>query len=120
MDNSDEVLKALTEKILKFRDERNWSQFHDPKNLAVAISLEASELQEIFLWNTTEESKKISDEKVTKIKNELADLFIFMTYMCDHFEIDLLDAVKKKLLINNDKYPVDKAKNSSRKYTEFI
>jgi NTP pyrophosphatase (non-canonical NTP hydrolase) len=98
---------------------RNWSQFHDPKNLIQAISIEAGELQEIFLWKTTEESKKITTDETQKVKNELADIFIFMTYLCNHFGIDLLDAVECKLQLNAEKYPVSKSKGNRQKYTEL-
>ena len=113
--NLDSVIKS----IIKFRDERDWIQYHDPKNLAEAISIEAAELQELFLWLTTEQAKDLTDDKVQRVKEEIADIFIFMTYLCNHFEIDLLDAVESKVQENYVKYPIEKAKGSSKKYTEI-
>ena len=112
-------LDKTIQKIIQFRDNRDWLQYHDPKNLVQAISIEAAELQEIFLWLTTEESKNLSPEKVQKVKDELADIFIFMTYLCNHFEINLLEAVQNKLQKNEMKYPVQKSKGSSKKYNEL-
>ena len=113
--NLDSVIKS----IIKFRDERDWIQYHDPKNLAEAISIEAAELQELFLWLTTEQAKDLTDDKVQRVKEEIADIFIFMTYLCNHFEIDLLEAVENKVQENYVKYPIEKAKGSSKKYTEI-
>ena len=113
--NLDSVIKS----IIKFRDERDWIQYHDPKNLAEAISIEAAELQELFLWLTTEQAKDLTDDKVQRVKEEIADIFIFMTYLCNHFEIDLLEAVESKVQENYVKYPIEKAKGSSKKYTEI-
>ena len=112
-------LSSIINEIIQFRDDRDWHQFHDPKNLSEAISIEAAELQEIFLWKSIEESKKLSADKLQKVKNELADIFIFMMYLCDHFDINLLDAVKSKLQKNKVKYPVGQSKGTSTKYTEF-
>ena len=80
-------LDSVIKQIIKFRDDRDWLQYHDPKNLAEAISIEAAELQEIFLWMKTEDSKKLSTNQVKNIREEIADIFIFMTYLCNHFEI---------------------------------
>ena len=113
--NLDSVIKS----IIKFRDDRDWIQYHDPKNLAEAISIEAAELQELFLWLTTEQAKDLTDDKVQRVKEEIADIFIFMTYLCNHFEIDLLEAVENKVQENYVKYPIEKAKGSSKKYTEI-
>jgi NTP pyrophosphatase (non-canonical NTP hydrolase) len=110
---------SLVKRILKFRDDRDWSQYHDPKNLSQAIGIEAAELQEIFLWKTTDESRKLSDKQVSQVKGELADIFIFMTYMCDEFKINLFEEVEKKLLNNEVRYPIEKSKGSSKKYNEL-
>jgi len=112
-------LSLVTDEIIKFRDDRDWLQFHDPKNLSQAISIEAAELQEIFLWKSTEESKSLPPDELQRVKNELADIFIFMIYLGNHFEINLLEAVQKKLQKNKTKYPVEKSKGSSKKYTEL-
>ena len=112
-------LQSIQEKIIAFRNERDWAQFHDPKNLAEALSIEAGELLENFLWKTTEQSRKLSPEELKNVKEEMADIFIFLTYLCDEYKIDLLGEVTKKIDINEAKYPVDKAKGSSKKYTEL-
>lgn len=119
MKSMDGDLKSLTEKIIEFRDERNWSQYHDPKNLSQALGIEAAELQEIFLWKTIEESRKLSEEDISLVKDEIADVFIYLTYLCHEFEIDLFDATLKKIAKNGEKYPIEKAKGSNKKYSEL-
>jgi NTP pyrophosphatase (non-canonical NTP hydrolase) len=111
--------ESIHKKIIEFRDERDWSQFHDPKNLAEALSIEAGELLENFLWKTTEQSRKLTDEEAANLKHEIADIYIFLTYLCHEFKIDLLKEVENKIAVNEAKYPVAKAKGSSRKYTEL-
>ena len=110
-------LEAIQKKILSFRDERDWAQFHDPKNLAEALSIEAGELLENFLWKTTEQSRNLSAEELKNVKEELADIFIFLTYLSEEYKIDLLKEVGNKIAQNASKYPVEKAKGSNRKYT---
>ena len=112
-------LENIRKKIVEFRDQRDWLQYHDPKNLAEAISIESGELLENFLWKTTEESKKPGSKQLGKIKNEIADIFIFLINLCDVLDIDLIDETNKKVDINNTKYPVEKSKGSSRKYSEL-
>lgn len=112
-------MEALFKKILKFRDDRDWAQYHDPKNLSQAISIEAAELQEIFLWKTVAESRNLPVAKIDQIKEELADVFIFMAYLCAEFNIDLLAEVEKKLEKNARRYPIEKSKGRNTKYTEL-
>jgi NTP pyrophosphatase (non-canonical NTP hydrolase) len=112
-------IEALFKKILKFRDDRDWAQYHDPKNLSQAISIEAAELQEIFLWKTVAESRTVPAAKIDQIKEELADIFIFMAYLCAEFNIDLLAEVEKKLEKNARRYPIEKSKGRHAKYTEL-
>jgi len=114
-----EELNSIIKEIIKFRDDRDWLQFHDPKNLSQAISIEAAELQEIFLWKSTEGSKSLSTDQLKMVANEVADIFIFMIYLCNHFGINLLEVVKSKLETNRLKYPVEKSKGTSTKYTEL-
>lgn len=102
--------------ILKFRDDRNWKQFHNPKDLAISISLEASELLEIFQWSGTD---TICTNKKDKIAEELADVVNYCVLMADACGLDLDDIVQKKLVVNNEKYPVNKAKDKSNKYSEL-
>ena len=112
-------LASIQQKIIAFRNERDWSQFHDPKNLAEALSIEAGELLENFLWKTTEQSRNITAEELKNVKEELADIFIFLTYLSEEYKIDLLTEVEKKIAKNETKYPVHKAKGSAKKYTEL-
>jgi len=112
-------LETIQQKIIAFRTERDWSQFHDPKNLAEALSIEAGELLENFLWKTTEQSRNLTAEELKNVKEELADIFIFLTYLCEEYKIDLLKEVENKVAHNAAKYLVEKAKGSNRKYTEL-
>ena len=108
--------KNLYDKIIKFRDERNWSQFHNPKDLAISISLEASELLELFQWKKSEET---IEKNLNKVKDELADIIIYCALMADKTNIDLEEAIEQKLEKNKEKYPVEKAYNSKEKYNEL-
>ena len=112
-------LTQIRQKILAFRNERDWAQFHDPKNLAEAVSIEAGELLENFLWKTTEQSRKLAEEELKNVKEELADIFIFLTYISEEYKIDLLAEVEKKIAKNAAKYPIEKSKGSSKKYTDL-
>jgi dCTP diphosphatase len=108
-------LDSIQQKIIAFRNERDWAQFHDPKNLAEALSIEAGELLENFLWKTNEQSRKLSEEELKNVKEELADIFIYLTYLSVEYQIDLLTEVEKKIAVNAAKYPTLKAKGSSKK-----
>ncbi len=112
-------LDSIQKKIISFRNERDWAQFHDPKNLAEALSIEAGELLENFLWKTTEQSRNLTAEELRNVEEELADIFIFLTYLSNEYKIDLLTEVEKKISANEAKYPVAKAKGSAKKYTEL-
>ena len=108
--------KELEKKVIDFRDERNWKQFHQIKDLLLGLTIEVAELQELFLWKTDEQQAEIDNEK---IKDELADIAIFMIYISKQYNIDLTEAISEKLEKNRLKYPVDKSKNSNKKYNEF-
>lgn len=112
-------LVAISRKALQFRDARDWKQFHDPKNLAEAICIESAELLEKFLWSTSDKSHDINNQKLEEIKEEIADIMIFLMYLCSGLDIDLIQAVESKIQINEQKYPIQKAKGSSEKYREF-
>jgi NTP pyrophosphatase (non-canonical NTP hydrolase) len=111
MANSD--LKELSEKVLKFTQDRDWDQFHNPKDLAIAISIEASELLEAFLW------KKPKEAKSEKIKEELADIINYAILLADKCNLDIYKIVSEKLQINSEKYPIEKAKGTAKKYNEL-
>jgi NTP pyrophosphatase (non-canonical NTP hydrolase) len=109
-------LDELIDKIVAFRDERNWSQFHNPKDLAISLNLEASELLELFQWKISEEAV---DQKRDEIQDELADVMYYALLMCHDLGIDPRQVLLNKLKKNADKYPVDKAFGSNKKYTEL-
>lgn len=102
--------------ILKFRDDRDWKQFHNPKDLAISISLEASELLEVFQWSGTDTS---SSNKIEKIREELADVLNYCVLMADVCGLDIDEIVQEKIKRNNEKYPVEKSKGRSDKYDKL-
>lgn len=102
--------------VLKFRDDRNWKQFHNPKDLAISISLEASELLEIFQWSGVD---TVCENKIDKVKEELADVLNYCILMADACGLDMDEIIQEKIKRNNEKYPVEKAKDSAKKYSEF-
>lgn len=108
----------ICRKLINFRNDRDWKQFHDPKNLAEAISIESGELLEHFLWKTTDESRNVTETKNDQIANEISDIFIFLVYLSIESNVDLLAAVEKKIEINNKKYPLEKSKGSNKKYND--
>jgi len=112
-------IKQITEKIRKFRDSRDWMQFHDPKNMAVSIILEASELLEHFQWKTIEEVEKYSRQNHAEIKDEIADIALYLFELADNLEISLIDAMDQKLKKNEIKYPVEKARGKHTKYNKL-
>ena len=111
-----EISKETVNKVLKFRDDRDWKQFHDPKDLAISISLEASELLEIFQWSRDD---VYCLDKIDKIKEELADVVNYCILMADACDLDLDKIITDKIKLNAAKYPVDKAKGTSTKYNEL-
>ena len=112
-------LLSLREKINNFVAERDWAQFHTPKNLAMAMIVEAAELVEQFQWDTPTESQHLSPEKREAVAHELADTFVYLLRIAEVLEIDLIEATNKKIALNAIKYPVDKAKGSNAKYTQY-
>ena len=110
---------SIKEKVVQFRDARDWKQFHDPKNLSEAICVEAAELLERFLWKTREEGQSLSDADLKGVREEVADVMIFLICLSDVLGIDLLDAAEAKLKLNEAKYPQDRARGTSKKYTEL-
>jgi dCTP diphosphatase len=111
----------LLKDIIKFRDARDWKQFHTPKNLAAAIAIETAELQEHFLWLTDEQSDSRArcGAKRREIIDELADVLIYSILLADRLDVDIPTAVRKKLRSNTRKYPIKKARGTARKYTEL-
>lgn len=109
-------MDELIKKINQFRDDRDWRQFHNPKDLAISISLEASELLENFQWKTSEEAKEKNQEN---IEQELADVLIYSLMLASDLELDVEGIIEKKLKLNDQKYPVEKSKGNKEKYTEL-
>ena len=107
---------SATKKLLEFRDEREWAPFHDPKNLAVALSIEAAELNEIFLWKTTEESAAVD---VLRVAEELADVLAYALLLAEKFGLAPEQIVLEKIDQNRLKYPTEKSRGSSKKYTQL-
>ncbi len=112
-------LEELKLRIRDFADQRDWNQFHSPKNLSMALIAEAAELIEHFQWLKEEESALIQGDKLEAVAMELADIQIYLIRIADKLNVDLLDAVEKKILINEKKYPADKVKGQHKKYTEY-
>jgi NTP pyrophosphatase (non-canonical NTP hydrolase) len=114
-------LAALIEAVCRFRDDRDWAQFHTPKNLAAAIAIEAAELQERFLWKTDAEvDHDLGDPaKRSAVADEIADVVMFAILLADRLGIDLAEAITTKLAANAEKYPVSLARGTARKYTEL-
>ncbi|MEM9291671.1 MAG: nucleotide pyrophosphohydrolase [Acidobacteriota bacterium] len=109
----------LQARIAQFAAARDWEQFHSPKNLAMALSVEAAELLEHFQWLTERQSRELTPEKVAAVEAEMADVFIYLLRLSDKLGVDLMAAADRKLAANAEKYPVAKAKGNAKKYTEF-
>jgi dCTP diphosphatase len=112
-------LKPLSEVLDAFAEERDWHQFHSPKNLSMALAVEVAEIMEIFQWMTTDQSKALEPKKMQEVEEELADSFIYLIRLADMLGVDLLQAAESKLKQNRDKYPADVVRGSSAKYTEY-
>ncbi len=109
-------IEQIINELLKFRDERNWEQFHNSKDLALAISIEAAELNELFLWKKEEEVEFVNREKLC---DELADIFAFSLLLANKHKLDVKEIVLEKIQKNQRKYPVEKARNSAEKYNNL-
>ena len=121
MTDQDTTIIHLRKLVASFVQERDWEQFHNPKDLATAISVEGAELLELFLWKTLEEVNEATQrpEMQQRIEEELADILIYCFNLANRLNIDVTNAVVHKLEANKAKYPVDKAKGTAKKYTEF-
>ena len=112
-------IEKLQAALRDFAQARDWEQFHSPRNLAAALSVESAELLEHFQWLTDQQSRELSSEKHAQVADELADVFLYTLQLAGKLGIDPLDAAWKKLKINGEKYPADLAKGRSTKYTEL-
>ena len=113
------TIDELQRAIADFARERDWEQFHSPKNLAIALSVEAAELMEPFQWLTQAESSDTDALDMEQIRNEIGDVLIYLLRLADRLEIDVLEAAERKLIINHRKYPADRVRGSAKKYTEY-
>jgi NTP pyrophosphatase (non-canonical NTP hydrolase) len=113
------IKRDTVDRIIKFRNDRDWSQFHTIKDLCIGLGIEVAELQELFLWKNNEELSKTLETKKESIGDELADIFIFLAYISNDLGIDLNQAINRKINKNNEKYPIEKSKGSNKKYNEL-
>ena len=112
-------IDTLKRQLREFADTRDWNQFHSPKNLSMALSIEAGEIMEHFQWLTQEQSKNLPADKLDEVAKELADRLLYLIHLADKLDIDLLAAVQNKIKLNGQKYPIDKSRGNAKKYTEF-
>jgi NTP pyrophosphatase (non-canonical NTP hydrolase) len=115
----DNALRALQERLAAFAAERDWEKFHSPKNLAMALSVEAAELVEEFQWLTEQQSLELDAERRERVRLELADVFIYLLRISDRLGVDLLAAADDKMALNARRYPAERVRGDARKYTEY-
>jgi NTP pyrophosphatase (non-canonical NTP hydrolase) len=116
---TDHDFYILRDRLKAFAEARDWEQFHSPKNLAMALIVEAAELLEHFQWLTTEQSEDLPADKRREVELEMADIFIYLMRLCERLEVDLLKVVEEKIQMNEEKYPADKVRGSAKKYSEY-
>ena len=114
-----DALAALRDAQRRFAAERDWDQYHSPKNLAAALCVEAAELLEHFQWLTDDASKSLSPEQLAKVSEEMADVLLYLVRLSDRLDVNLFDAARRKIELNALKYPAAKARGNNRKYTEL-
>ena len=114
-----DALSSLREKLRRFARERDWDQYHSPKNLAAALCVEAAELLEHFQWCTDNESKALPAGQLAEVQEEMADVLLYLVRLADKLDVDLFEAANNKIVSNAQKYPVDKARGNNRKYTDL-
>ena len=119
--DSKATVSSLKDEVAKFRDERNWLKFHNPKDLSIALSIESSELEELFLWkaNTSASGIKKDRRQFSRVQEEIADIFIYLLSLSNVLGLDMSEAVAEKIKLNARKYPVSKSKGSNKKYNEL-
>jgi NTP pyrophosphatase (non-canonical NTP hydrolase) len=114
-----EALRALQQRLAAFAAAREWEQFHSPKNLAMALAVEAAELVEEFQWLTEAQSESLDAERRDRVRLELADVFIYLLRLADRLDVDLLRAADDKMALNERKYPAERVRGDARKYTDY-
>jgi len=112
-------LDDITQRLRQFAKDRDWDQFHSPKNLTMALSVEVAELAEHFQWLTEEQSKNLDDKTLAEVSDEIADVQAYLIRLADKLGVDILKAVDAKIEKNEEKYPADKVRGSAKKYTEY-
>jgi dCTP diphosphatase len=112
-------LRELREALREFAAARDWDQFHSPKNLAMALSVEAAELLEHFQWLSEEGSKKLGEKQLEEVAEEMADILLYLVRLADKLDVNILHAAERKLQLNAQKYPADRARGNIKKYTEL-
>jgi NTP pyrophosphatase (non-canonical NTP hydrolase) len=112
-------VKSYQTKLKDFAKEREWEQFHSPKNIACALSVEASELLEIFQWLSDDQSRKLTEKQLGEVRDEVSDVFLYLIKLADMLDINLSESLDNKMIKNEKKYPAEIVKGSSRKYTEY-
>jgi len=114
------IKPQILQQLIEFRKERDWEQFHNPKDLAISLSIEAAELLEWFQWRSEEEIKQqLQSDKRIQLEDELADVAVYLSYLCHDLDIDLNKVVAAKMVKNAEKYPVEKVKGRNDKYNEY-
>lgn len=113
-------IEDISQALRQFASERDWNQYHSPKNLAMAITVEASELQEIFQWLTESQSREPDTTQRENIQHEVADVMLYLIRLCDVLNIDIASAISEKMRINAARYPADQVKGSAQKYTAYL
>lgn len=113
------TLKDLSTRLQEFATERDWDQFHSPKNLAMALSVEAAELLEHFQWLSEDDSRALPQATLTEVSEEIADVQIYLVRLADKLGIDILEAAEAKIRSNEEKYPASRVKGKSKKYTRY-
>ncbi len=111
--------QTLQQRLLEFRRQRDWEQFHDPKNLAEGLIIEAGELLENFLWKHPDQCRQLNETERKRVEEEIGDIFTFLIYLCRELDIDPFEAARRKIEINSQKYPVEKAKGKRTKYHDL-
>lgn len=113
------MFAALRKTLRQFAKDRDWDQFHSPKNLAIALSVEAAELLEHFQWLSETDSAVMPPERRAQVRHEMGDVLLYLVQLADKLDIDLAAAAAEKIQLNAGKYPIDKARGNAKKYTEF-
>jgi NTP pyrophosphatase (non-canonical NTP hydrolase) len=119
VDKPQSELRDLRDRLRSFARARDWEQFHTPRNLATALAVEAAELLERFQWLTEDQSRALPPAELQKVREEMADVLNYLVRLADKLDVNLIDAAREKIKLNEQKYPVDKARGSAKKYSEL-